>query len=93
MQSLRSSQPCFASFQAGKRSEHKTLKTIGARIAKLLTVICLVSLGGCATTTPVTNTTGAVESLIRDENYSAVRTADPKVRAWAKRALHYVNDL
>jgi len=56
-------------------------------------VICLVSLGGCATTTPVTNTTGAVESLVRDENYSAVRTADPKVRAWAKRALHYVNDL
>jgi hypothetical protein len=58
-----------------------------------LTVICLVSLGGCATTTPVTNTTGAVESLVRDENYSAVRTADPKVRDWAKRALHYVNDL
>jgi len=59
----------------------------------LLTAICAVSLGGCATTTPVTNTTGAVESLMQDENYSSVRTADPKVRAWAKRALHYVNDL
>ena len=52
-----------------------------------------MSLGGCATTTPVTNTTGAVEAVMRDENYSTVRTADPKVRAWAKRALHYVNDL
>lgn len=30
---------------------------------------------------------------MRDENYPAVRDADPKVRAWAKRALHYVNDL
>jgi hypothetical protein len=56
-------------------------------------MICVVILGGCTTTTPVTNTTGAVESLMQDENYSSVRTADPKVRAWAKRALHYVNDL
>jgi hypothetical protein len=30
---------------------------------------------------------------MQDENYYSVRTADPKVRAWAKRALHYVNDL
>jgi len=30
---------------------------------------------------------------MRDENYPAVRDADPKVRTWAKRALHYVNDL
>lgn len=51
-------------------------------------------LGGCATTqTPVTNTTGAVEALMKDENYPAVRNADPSVRAWAKRALHYINDL
>lgn len=53
----------------------------------------VLSLGGCATTTPTTNTTGAVEALMRDENYPAVRNADPAVRAWAKRALHYVNDL
>jgi len=58
-----------------------------------LTAICLVSLGGRRIIKQVTNTTGAVESLMQDENYSAVRTADPKVRAWAKRALHYVNDL
>jgi hypothetical protein len=30
---------------------------------------------------------------MRDENYPAVRNADPAVRAWSKRALHYVNDL
>jgi hypothetical protein len=30
---------------------------------------------------------------MRDENYPAVRNSDPAVRAWAKRALHYVNDL
>lgn len=28
-----------------------------------------------------------------DENYSAVRTASPQIKAWAKRALNYVNDL
>ena len=54
----------------------------------------VLALGGCATTqTPVTNTTGAVEALMKDENYPAVRNADPAVRAWAKRALHYINDL
>ena len=58
----------------------------------MLTLVLV--LGGCATTeTPVTNTTGAVESLMRDENYVAVRNSDPAVRAWAKRALHYINDL
>lgn len=30
---------------------------------------------------------------MRDENYATVRTADPKIRSWARRALHYVNDL
>lgn len=51
-------------------------------------------LGGCATTeTPTTNTTGAVEALMQDENYVAVRNADPAVRSWARRALHYINDL
>jgi len=85
---LRSSQPCFASFQVGKRSEHKTLKTIGARIAKLLSVICVASLGGCATTTPVTHTTGIVEELMKDQNYNEIRT-----REWARKALNAVNDL
>lgn len=66
----------------------------GATTATPLILILALALGGCATTqTPVTNTTGAVEALMRDENYPAVRDADPKVRAWAKRALHYVNDL
>jgi len=50
-------------------------------------------LGGCATTSPITNTTGAVESLMKDDNYPAVRTASPAIRAWAKKALDYVNDL
>ena len=56
-------------------------------------MILALMLGGCATTTPVTNTTGAVEALMHDENYVAVRNSDPAVRAWARRALHYVNDL
>jgi len=29
---------------------------------------------------------------MRDENYQAVRDSSPAVRAWAKRALHYIND-
>ena len=90
---MRSSQPCFASFQAGKRSEHKTLKTIGARIARLSTVICLVSLGGCATTTPVTHTTGIVEELMKDPTYIEIRRGTPGTREWARKALNAVNDL
>ena len=93
MQSLRSSQPCSASFQVGKRSEHKTLKPIGARIAKLLSVICVVSLGGCATTTPVTHTTGIVEELMKDQNYNEIRRGTPGTREWARKALNAVNDL
>lgn len=71
---------------------------IAPKVSGATTVIPLIGilallLGGCATTTPTTNTTGAVESLMRDENYPAVRDSSPAVRAWAKRALHYVNDL
>jgi hypothetical protein len=61
-------------------------------VIPLIGILALL-LGGCATTTPTTNTTGAVEALMRDENYPAVRDSSPAVRAWAKRALHYVNDL
>jgi hypothetical protein len=28
-----------------------------------------------------------------DENYQEIRSASPAVKAWAKKALHYVNDL
>lgn len=69
------------------------LRASGATIVMRLIPILVLVLGGCATTTPVTSTTGAVEALMKDENYVAVRNADPAVRAWAKRALHYVNDL
>ena len=93
MQSLRSSQPCFASFQVGSRSGLKTSKVNGSIIAKLLSVICVVSLGGCATTTPVTKTSGAVEELMKDPNYAEVRQSTPAVKEWSRRALHYVNDL
>jgi len=65
----------------------------GRTIAKLLIVNLALLLGGCATTSPITNTTGAVESLMKDENYPAVRTASPSIRAWSKKALDYVNDL
>ena len=56
-------------------------------------LILALLLGGCATTAPVTNTAGAVEALMKDENYPSVRGASPSIRAWAKRALNYVNDL
>ena len=69
------------------------MKPIGARIAKLLSVICVVSLGGCATTTPVTQTTGIVEELMKDKNYSEVRKSTPAVKEWSRKALNAVNDL
>jgi len=65
----------------------------GKIIVRLLIVNLVLLLGGCATTSPITNTTGAVESLMKDENYPAVRTASPAIRAWSKKALDYVNDL
>jgi len=58
-----------------------------------LTMILVLSLGGCATTTPLTKTNGAVTDLMLDENYQEIRSASPAVKAWAKKALHYVNDL
>jgi hypothetical protein len=30
---------------------------------------------------------------MKDNNYPSVRTASPAIRAWAKKALDYVNDL
>jgi len=30
---------------------------------------------------------------MKDDNYPAIRTASPAIRAWSKRALDYVNDL
>jgi hypothetical protein len=93
VQSLRSSQPCFASSQAGKTSAPRILRVSGGITARLLTAICVVSLGGCATTTPVTKTSGAVEELMKDPNYAEVRQSAPAVKEWARRALHYVNDL
>jgi hypothetical protein len=67
-------------------------KASGATTVIPLIGILALLLGGCATTNPTTNTTGAVEALMRDENYPAVRDSSPAVRAWAKRALHYIND-
>jgi hypothetical protein len=93
VQSLRSSQPCFASSQAGKTSAPRILRVSGGITVKLLTAICVVSLGGCTTTTPVTKTSGAVEELMKDPNYAEVRQSAPAVKEWARRALHYVNDL
>ena len=70
-----------------------SLRVSGATTVMPLILSLALLLGGCATTTPVTNTTGAVEALMKDENYVAVRNSDPAIRAWAKRALHYINDL
>jgi hypothetical protein len=57
-------------------------------------LILALSLGGCASTTsPLTKTSGAVEDLMSDEGYVAVRSSSPAVCSWARKALHYVNDL
>jgi hypothetical protein len=90
---LRSSQPYFASFPIGKRSEYRTSKVSGSITAMLLSVICVVSLGGCATTTPVTHTTGIVEELMKDPTYTEIRRGTPGTREWARKALNAVNDL
>jgi len=85
---------CFALCLDSVIERLASLKALGARIAKASTLILALGLGGCATTQPaVTNTTGAVETLMRDPAYAEVRTASPAVREWARRALHYVNDL
>ena len=69
------------------------MKANGDITAMLLTMILALCLGGCATTMPVTQTNGAVEQLMRDENYPSIRNASPAIREWARRALHRVNDL
>jgi hypothetical protein len=69
------------------------LRASGVRIVKLLSVICVVSLGGCATTTPVTHTTGIVEELMKDPAYIEIRRGTPGTREWARKALNAVNDL
>ena len=85
---------CFALYLDSVIARLASLKRLGVRIAKASTLTLALGLGGCATTQPpVTNTTGAVETLMKDPAYSEVRTASPAVREWARRALHYVNDL
>jgi len=56
-------------------------------------MILVLNLGGCATTTPVTRTNGAVTELMLDDNYQQIRNGSPEVKAWARKALHYINDL
>jgi hypothetical protein len=75
------------------RSAFRTLKVNGSIIVTLLSVICAVTLGGCATTTPVTNTTGIVEELMKDPTYIEIRRGTPGTREWARKALNAVNDL
>lgn len=94
MQSLRFWLGCFALCLDSVTERLASLSRLGARIVKALTLTLALGLGGCATTQPpVTNTTGGVESLMKDPAYAEVRTASPAVREWARKALHYVNDL
>ena len=94
MQSLRFWLGCFALCLDSAIEKLASLKRLGARIAKASTLTLALSLGGCATTQPpVTNTTGAVETLMTDPAYAEVRKSPPAVREWARKALHYVNDL
>ena len=59
-----------------------------------LIVTLALSLGGCASTTsPYAKTSGAVTDLMLDENYQEIRNGSPGIKAWARKALHYVNDL
>lgn len=94
MQFLRFWQVCFVLCLDSVTERLASLSRLGARIAKPLILTSALALGGCATTQPpVTNTTGAVETLMTDPAYAEVRKSPPAVREWARRALHYVNDL
>ena len=94
MQSWRFWLGCSALCLDSVTEKLASLSRLGARIEKALTLTLALGLGGCATTQPpVTNTTGGVESLMKDPAYAEVRTASPAVREWARKALHYVNDL
>ena len=94
MQSLRFWLGCFALCLDSAIEKLASLSRLGAKIAKPLILTSALALGGCATTQPpVTNTTGAVETLMTDPAYAEVRKSPPAVREWARRALHYVNDL
>ena len=55
--------------------------------------ILVLMLGGCATTSPVTNTSGMVEDLMKDPTYIEIRRGTPGKREWARKALNAVNDL
>ena len=66
---------------------------LGKKTRMLLTLILALALGGCATTQPVTRTTGQVERLMTLPEYEQVRSSSPQVRRWAREALTSVNDL
>ena len=71
MQSWRFWLGCFALCLDSVIERLASLKALGARIAKASTLILALGLGGCATTQPaVTNTTGAVETLMKDPAYA-----------------------
>ena len=55
--------------------------------------ILVLMLGGCAITSPVTNTSGMVEDLMKDPTYIEIRRGTPGTREWARKALNAVNDL
>ena len=94
MSSLRFWLGCFVLCLDSVTARLASLKQLGARIVKASTLTLALALGGCATTQPpVTNTTGGVESLMKDPAYAEVRQSSPAVREWARKALHYVNDL
>ena len=93
MRYFKSSHRFFGSFLAGGKSALTRLRESGATITLPLMLTLALSLGGCATTTPSTKTNGAVTDLMLDENYQEIRNGTPGVKAWARKALHYVNDL
>ena len=65
----------------------------GVAIVMPLIATLVVMLGGCATTHPVTQTSGIVEELMKDPTYIEIRRGTPGTREWARKALNAVNDL
>lgn len=65
----------------------------GLTLAIASTLLLVVTLGGCATVSPVVRTSGNADRLINDPRFEEVTRSTPNVQSWAHDAVHTINDL